>query len=671
MKNTFKYIISIAVLLAGIFSLAPVAYADGDDEEINVLFDKTVDGPELINGEAVYTITLEAFVTGSIVVTESTAPADIILVLDRSGSMEDGIDGNPASGANQRINILKQAVQKFVNTVKTSNESMPTENRDSFGGHRIAIVWFSGNRTTYNSELERYNTTNVVYTGITGLNQFINVENLTPVAEVQGWPYQAAQVTYNNRNLLNVTADGGTYTDVAMEKADEILRGAGYSSTATPNRSRVVVFFTDGQPGSGRAGDNWMDWSNYYGYTDRLVANGCIAAANTIKNSPTYGATIYSVGLFNKATTTKDATTTYLSYTSSDYTDKTEMPTSTSAYVTVSNQKSIVVNSSGALDNVFSNIAVNEGGKYDAASSSTVLVDIVAQSFSIPEGTDLGTIRVYKDTCAVTGPNFLKYVFADDLQDITNEVTLIHDDGSPEVKVSGFNYGANWCGWDETANDGEGGPHGNKLVVKIPITVNEEAVGGPAVETNEEGSQLILINEDGDTLQTHPFPKPTLKIPVSIWIEKHGLVDDDSAVFTLARAPYYPGATYENYTDPESIFYVDESDTEGIKLAKTWENFTKVIINEKNMQTVTVDGVEHKVVKLSGLDPDYYYRIKEDAWAWGYQYQDGGIVYTIGDNLANPIQVYNVPDPDAPKHAESVVRNVFTERTTIIPASGN
>ena len=626
MKNIYRYIVSIAALLAGLSSFAPAAFADGEDE-INVRYDKTVDGPDA-NG--VYTLSLEAYVTGSLTQTTSTKPADIILVLDYSQSMNQSLDGST------RINVLRNAVKGFVDIVQSSNANVVP---DKFNcGHRLAFVLYNGS----------------VLTDYTGLNTLIDVDDFTTGTTNGG----VGTVTYGSTNLIGHNTGTGTQSGLAMKRAETILSGQDYSGT---DRSRIVVFFTDGVPGTG-SGETWNA-------SRRAVADTCIASAYRIKNAAD-SSIVYSVGMFS-AQSSATETTTYLSYTSSDYKDKTELPYPTEAnWVNVSGDKSIIASSSEQLKNIFSSIAETAGGNYDAASSSSVLVDIVAQSFSIPAGTDLGSVKVYKDTCTQASRTAI-ISFANDLEDITSQVTLVTDKDKGEVSVSGFDYGANWCGWDDSANNGAGGPHGNKLVLQIPIVVNEEAVGGPAVETNADGSQLILINADNDTLKTYDFPKPTLKIPVSIWIEKHGLLDDDSAVFNLARAPYYPGATYENYTDTSSVFHVDENDTEGIKLAKTWVNFTKVIVNESNMQTVTVDGVEHKVVKLSGLDPDYYYRIKEDAWAWGYQYQDGGIVYTIGDNISNPLEVWNTPDPDAPKHAEAEVRNKFEKRDSKMTASGN
>lgn len=632
MKNIAKHIIATVALTAGVFTLGTSAFAQND--KIKVGYDKTVSPKPDENG--VYTISLEAYVTGSLTVETSPAPADIILVLDRSGSMDDDIAGKETSKPeDKRINLLRSAVQGFVETVKDSNGKIKDEDRDEHGGHRIAFVWFSEEVTNG-----------------TGLNTFIKVEDLiTTTASGSGWDYNRATVKYGENDLIRYSPDAGTYTHIAMRKARDIINDESYSSTS--KRSRIVVFFTDGQPGSGWYGDNWPTHRS-----DLDVANGCISAANEIKTSSTKPATIYSVGLFDKDEGTTDATTTYLAYTSSDYTGKTKMPTNTNDYVPVSGDKSIVVSSASALANVFASISQSAGGDYDAASSSSLLVDVVTQSFTVSTNANLKKTEVFAVPCTQQSATAIVPTF-DTVKESYKLETVDSPDNIPEgkvylgvdpetgeVKVSGFNYGAEWCGWDGKENKA----HGRKLVLQIPITVNEDAVGGPSVVTNTSDSKLILKSADGEEIGSYELPKPDLKIPVSIWIEKHGLVEDDSAVFTLARAPYVKGASYDEYVTG--------------KYKDSWESFTKIIVNEKNMQTITVDGVEHKVVKISGLDPDYYYRIKEDAWAWGYPVQIDGIQYTIGDNLKNPLQVWNQPNPDAPKHAESVVRNVFTERTT-------
>ena len=415
----------------------------------SVKFDKTISGP---SDEGVYTINLEAYVTGAIEVTKTPAPADIILVLDQSGSMRYNVSGGTASSDEERrINILKDAVKAFVDTTKASSARIKPSDKDDFGGHRIAIIWFSEE----------------VNTSITGLNQFINVEGLQTVASYRrnAWStYHAAQVNYNNSNLIGVNPDAGTYSQLGMQRAKTLLSSQSYGDK--PKRSRVVVFFTDGQPGSGQHNDNWPNWSD-----DLKVANDCIKAANDIKTSTAYAATVYSVGMFNKTATTVDATTTYLAYTSSDFTGKTAMPSS-SNYVPVSQDKSIIVSSAGALANVFDSISQSSGGEYTAASSSSVLVDIVTSSFYIPKDADLGNVEVYKVACTKASATAITSFETDESKwdPITDDVDLDVDKDTGEVCVTNFDYGAEWCGWDASKNE----PHGQKMVLKIPILADRK-----------------------------------------------------------------------------------------------------------------------------------------------------------------------------------------------------
>lgn len=582
MKKTIKYFMAALAFSAAALVSGPAASA----QDGSVKFDKQVSPTP--NADGVYTINLEAYVTGSVTVTTETKPADIVLVLDYSQSMSTNrIDGIT------RINVLKSAVQDFVDIVKTSDESV-TEDR--LGGHRIAFILYSG--SVYNR---------------TGLNQFIDVDNLTT---------GSSSVYYSGTNLIGPDTSTGTQSGLAMEKARDLLADEDYSGV---DRSRIVVFFTDGVPGTGQ-GETWDSGR-------RTVANQCISAAYAIKNHATNSATVYSVGMFAQQASATE-TTTYLSYTSSDYTDKTSLPSSSSSWVNVTGDKSIIVSSSEQLKNIFSSIASQTGGDYSAASSSSVLVDIVTNSFTISDDTDLGTVKVYQVPCTQASKDaMISFPDNDRSQwtEITDDVELVKNVKTGEVTVSGFDYGENWCGWDESTNSA----HGNKLVLEIPITINEDAVGGPNVATNAEGSKLVIKDSEGNTISEHVFPIPHLKIPVNIWIQKQGLTGDDSAVFTLYRAPFV-----EEVSNPESL---------------DWKNFTKVIINKDNMD-------ENGLVKISGLDPDYYYKIKEDAWGWGYSYQSGGIQYTVGDNVQNPFVVVNVPKEDIVKHDEAVVRNVFKKK---------
>lgn len=658
-----KKIINFVFAFVFAFSWTAVA------QESNVNFSKDRRGPDE-NG--VYTIFLDAYVTGNVTVSETPAPADIVLVLDRSGSMAYSLTGQQynVSAQNQRINILKTAVKGFVDSVKESNTKIKAEDKDSFGGHRIAFIWFSG--SVLND---------------TGYNQFINAENMTTSnASGSGNNYRAAQVVYNNNNLLRATASGGTETDDAMTAAKNLLDGVNYPSGSS--RSRVVVFFTDGQPGNGQSGDNWMSTTH-----DLQTANGCINAAHDIKTSTEYGATIYSVGLFQKAEGTRDATTTYLSYTSSDYDDKTAMPANNANnFVAVSGDKSIVVGSADALANVFKNIANASTPNTSAASSSSVLVDIVATSFQIQDDANLGEARVYQveniQTNATSLPVWEERTLWEDITE-KEGISFVSDPQTGEVSVSGFPYGEEWCGWDASyVNDSGvrvGKAHGSKLVLEIPIMAAENAVGGPDIATNAPGSKLTIKDKDGKVVSEHEFISPAISLPVNIHIMKKDLKAGESAKFTIRRTTLPITAT-SVWTYVSSVFVTNGE-------SSAFEEFENEDGTTTSYPVTYVRGLPSVIQGTDGSHLEYVYKIEEDSWGWTYEFQkatgigaisvneETGTVTTgpieITDKNAiysnkfteNPIVIWNNRETNVDyrvRNAESKATNIFQNGGTVI-----
>lgn len=692
MRNLCKYIITSVTLVASAIFFGSVALAQSTS---GMRINKMVSGP---NEDGVFTLNLEAYATGSITV--ETKPADIVLILDKSGSMAYNMSGSQTSNVaaqNQRINILKNAVKEFVDNVNSTNETIKEEYKDAYGGHRIAFVWFSGEIDEDKSETETYwdwsgfipqqrtRYTKIVskdeiYDKIQGLNVFQNVENLTTsAASGNGNGYRSARVLLNGNNLLGVTADGGTKSDFGMRKAQEIFSSQDYSDKE--NRSRLVVFFTDGDPGM--AGMWETNNENLTAYVDDTwnTADGCISAANDIKNSSDYSATVYSVGLFSKPSGTADRTTTYLSYTSSDFTDKTQMPRS--GWIPVSNNKSILVSSAHDLYNIFSSISENTS---NAASASSVLVDIVASNFRIPTTANLGSVKVWEVPCTQqTATSFISFPskYGSDgttllWTDITNDPAITLDktkQAQGEISVTGFDYGAKWCGWDASS----GTAHGSKLVLEIPISVNDDIVGGPSLETNLPGSKITVKDSDNNIIEELEFISPVVKVPVTIWIKKEGLLSstknsavqghEDNAVFTIRKTRFHGlYETDEHGNEFEGGRRIDYTYTKGttktfkvngVNTPIEWTTFTKVSVNMK-------EGAQDGIVKISGLDPDYIYRIEEDAWAHlGYDFDpDATARYTLEWNgteyiePTNPFVFSNTPKTNA-FYSEDVVRNVF------------
>lgn len=649
MRNLCKYIIATVTLAVSALSFGSVALA----QQAPVVFDKYVSGP---NEDGVFTINLEAYAPGSIEVRKD--PFDVVLVLDRSGSMEYNMAGQGEyqyiALEDQRISKLKESVQGFVQYLKDN----PPDQEDARGGHRIAFVWFSDNVSTS-----------------TGLNVFQKVTDLTTYkASGSGNGYQQARVLLGNNNnlLLNNRPEGGTMSNRGMQQAYSILNAENTENaySNTPKRQRIVVFFTDGEPGS-------YGWSGNDGTS---TANGCIRAAYNIKNSSAFGATIYSIGLFNISRANR--TTTYLAYTSSDFKDKQSMPNNNS-WVYVSNLYSLLVSDSEQLNAIFTTIAENTS---KAASGSSVLVDIVTSDFSIsaPVAGGLGSIKVWEVPCTQSGPNspisFSPKYAADGTtllwHNITSSVGL--DQTRIEqgvVSVTGYDYGANWCGW----NAETGTVHGNKLLLEIPISVNDNIVGGPSTQTNLPGSGITVKNASGEEIGNYYFPIPVVKVPVTIWIKKEGLLSstknsavqghEDNAVFTIRKTKFlglyetdsngdvFEGAKRIEYTYSKTgnkKFIV-----KGVETEIVWTTFTKVSVNMK-------EGDQDGIVKISGLDADYIYRIEEDAWAHlGYDFDpDAAARYTLEWNgteyiePTNPFVFSNTSKTNA-FYSEDVVRNVF------------
>ena len=606
MKNTFKNIISKVAFTSAAFLFGLTAFGQDGSVKIGKSVTQTPDE----NG--VYYISLEAYVTGSITVTQSPAPADIVLVLDYSNSMRDD------------IGTLRSTVKDFVDIIKTSDGNIKEEDKDIIDGekvgHRIAFVLYSGQVYTPGMN---YGSVSVPST--LNLNEFLAATKLTTSG--------TSNVYYNGAttSLISPGISTGTASGDAMEKAEAIFNGQTYD--ADSERSKIVVFFTDGEPGNRE--DQWGSAT-----TGRTAeATQCIKAAYNIKN--TYGATVYSVGLMTKPNTGTQVTA-FLSYTSSDYTDVQAMPTTapSGGWPNVSDDKSIIVTDASQLANVFSSIATSAGGNYSASSQSSVLIDVVTSSFAIPTDTDLGTVQVYKDTCtqqSKTGIISFATTGGTGSVSITDDVDLVTDPTTGEVTVTGFDYGANWCGWNDEANNGAGGPHGNRLVLLIPIVVRDDAVGGPHVNTNTSDSKLIIKDSVGTVISTSYFPRPYLKLPVSLWIQKTGLLEDDSAVFNLRRTPYLgPDVDYTASTIE-------------------WEDWGEKIVC--NIHTMDENGI----VKVSGLSPDYVYKIYEDAWgALGYIYEDDDTQYSVGESVENPFIFNNTPKKTV--FDEATVRNVFKKK---------
>ena len=219
--------------------------------------DKTVKAVE--GGESDFLTTLSA-ISSTSDTTVSGKPLDIVMVLDASGSMDDPMGKRDDT---KRIDALKTAANRFIDTIATQNESITDPSKQ----HKVAIVKFAG---TYSAAVGNSKDRN-------GYNYSQIMKKLT---FCKGEEAKSLKSTVNA-----ISPDGATRADYGLQLAEGI-------SSDRADAKKVVVFFTDGSPTSQREFEN-------------EVANDAINRAKKIKDK---GADIYTIGIFSGVNPSADPT---------------------------------------------------------------------------------------------------------------------------------------------------------------------------------------------------------------------------------------------------------------------------------------------------------------------------------------------------------------------------
>ena len=139
--------------------------------------------------------------------------------------------------------------------------------------------------------------------------------------------------------------------------------------------------------------------------------------------------------------------------------------------------------------------------------STSVLRDVISDSFTLPEGYKDGDIKAYSVSCESSTKN------ADGTYTYTWKTTPDADkydatvaDDNKTINVTGFDYAANWV---DQYDVGGSKSHGKKLVVEIPIVLDPDATG--SVDTNGPASS-IYASADAETAFAN-FKTPVVYIP--------------------------------------------------------------------------------------------------------------------------------------------------------------
>lgn len=594
------------------------------------------------NDDGTYKITLESFVTGEVKITQEKLPADIVLVLDVSGSMlwEDKWHTKKAYIKVADINNVKtdkefEEAMSLLSAKYGSDEGIYT-----YGPKEHASMRYNTDSNKW--EWKGYGTwgkwKEVSISDSGSLEFFITkidamkiaaknfVDQVQDKANTDGIDYRISVVPFatNEGSILDLTsvsadsgantvkakidglnADGGTQSGVAMEVARDIIKDAGRES------NKVVVMFTDGEPGD-------------YGF-DESVANQAIGASYKLKN--TYTTTVYTIGVFesglnasnDKVTLPSSDVSKYMHYVSSNFKDAKDMDTpGTPTYPAGNDNYFLLADSASKMNDIFSGITDKvSGGASMQLGAETVLRDIVTSDFELVS-TNVNDVHVYTADYQGYEQDGMTRKFDGKVEYDGCTVSI----NGNKVEVTGFDYSSEEnCVKGTTKND-ETTYTGKKLIVEFNIKVSDSCLGGGWFDTNTNAS---AIYDKGNNL-VGAFPVPEVNVPrktFDLTIQKSaadGTTIDPSQTFVFT----VKGA--DNYTN-------------GVN--------TQVIIK--------CDGS----VTLKDLPVGKYTVTEDTNWSWRYEPTDNDKTVVAGSTDQQTVTFVNSLDNNKWLSFLNRVTNIF------------
>lgn len=563
-----------------------------------------------------------------------------------------------------RLDALKRATTAFIREIEKNDkfeEDGITPREGGRLGNRISIITFHADTTVHVSLAKG------------------------ELADVSDNEHSTAADLIN---LVNGFENGkGTRQDLGITAANNQLKNY-VNSTRMQTASRTVVVFTDGEPYDVNGRLN----------TTTLYNNG---VNNAYVTKHTYDATVYTVGLFTTAPSQNGSTAAlwrFMNYMSSNAPNATDGNTAGDGFDSEADFYKDASGENADLESVFTEIAHQSGGSTTSLSAASSNVDVVSNSFLLPDNAETSDIRIFVAKLKeMDAPG--SYVFYEEIEkgyipdtdeykyipldedgeptgdpikvdrDISVALETTGDSATPNtIKVTGFDYSSCFCGpvFDEdyeasdpiTAADLENVDHyqGFKIIIMIPIHMNPDAVGGPNVATNGAGSG-IFINSEATTAFV-PYESPKVSLPVNLHIKKTGLEPGESAKFSIERA-IIP------YKDDEGHWDLDDIEEDD------WEYVSTVFVtrgdgaSDPASPVVKVRGLPANINVTGSEDPvDVVYRVSEEPWGWSYTEDEGNVdpQYTVTSKVDNPFEFKNSKMTDIKlkvRHAESKATNSF------------
>lgn len=514
------------------------------------------------NGDK-YTITLEAYTTGTVTAGEAT-PNDIILVLDLSTSMT-----NEFSEESYTYTAAYPTRNSGTYYLANGQEVEYCSNCRSWTYGCSGRLWHNaGTKVTPKTSASDTTDGSVQFYTRSGGGTITRLDALKSamtafVSQVADQPsndrialvgfHTEGVLLYGNSNasaLVDATANeaallsaingiGSNDLDTATEHGRGMERAVAVFNAQTDtdysNRNKVVIMVTDGEPAP--SGTN--DWSS------RTVKQA-IEQSYILKN--THNATVYTVSVMpgtdaSNPTTDMDKYMDYMSsnYPSARYTANSRDNVNNGGDTYYSGNTSAIIGdivpgskaqtdgsyylSAGdltALNEIFGNIAEQTGGAAIELDATTQIKDIISPYFTLPENADVNDIAV-----STMDAVFSNGVLGWKDSTITNFNPSVDIDGR-NVTVNGFDFSENFVA--ETGRvEGDvtqaGTFHGRKLIISFDIEADPLFLGGDNVPTN--GTDSGVYDKDGNLVEN--FNVPHSDVPLK---EIENIVHDKHVYYT-------------------------------------------------------------------------------------------------------------------------------------------
>ena len=387
-----------------------------------------------------------------------------------------------------KLDALKAAVTNFVNSVSANAKEFNVD-------HQIALVGFASNEGDGKSDKGSvsYGSSNQywVNTGLFVNGQLKNYQTYRygEWNSLTAQDYQNALVSVNTNGSITqsittaisrIADSGGTRTSYGLEMAQNVF--ANNPIPAGSDRQRVVVLFTDGEPGQS-------------GY-DSSEANNAISEAYTLKN--THNAKVYTVGLYDADPSSN--VTNFMNYTSSNY----PSARSTNNHGNkVDDKYYMTAGDADELNQIFTYIVEDstESSTTVTLGAESVLRDILNDGFVLPAG-----YNAQDNITVATKPGQMDEagnISWGEIQENPSGITATADEETGTIEVTGFDYSSRYIAKSHS---------GDMLLVTIRgVEATDAAITNAEISTNDAASGIYKNTDDEEPFVRFPEPKTILK----------------------------------------------------------------------------------------------------------------------------------------------------------------